>query len=275
MHAVFSKLCRIVRNTLLILSATLWSLLVEAGAPLKSMDAIIASGELKVGVSIFHPWVMRSKSGDFIGSEIDMANRLAKDMGLSAKFTAYDWQDMISALEKGEVDIIVSGMAIKPDRALRVNFSRPYADAGIGMAANTALTEKFASLSELKEAGINLGVVSKTVSAEVAKRLFPKTVIRSYTTEQQAEMALVKGDLHALIVANPLPKFLAIKYPGQVDEPLARPLISFKEGLVIRKGDADFLAFLNAWVVSRTADEWIPSMRRYWHESLAWQSQVQ
>lgn len=275
MQAVFSTLRNTLRNTLLMLSITFCSLFVEADAPLNTIPSIIASGELKVGVSIFHPWVMQAKSGDFIGSEIDMANRLAKDMGLSAKFTVYDWKDLVTALEKGEIDIIVSGMAIKPDRALRVNFSRPYADAGIGLAANTALTEKFASLSELKQAGVKLGVISETVSAEVAKRLFPKTTIKPFTTAEQAQLALVKGELHALVVANPLPKFLTIKYPGQVDEPLARPLISFKEGLAIRKGDADFLAFLDAWVVSRTADEWIPSMRRYWHESLEWQQQVQ
>lgn len=288
MHVVFSTLRTVLysmlpeflRNTVLILSIMFCSLFATAGepatvsTPASTLQNIITSGELNVGVSVFPPWVMRAKSGDLIGSEIDMANRLGKDMNLAVRFSAYDWKDLIAALEKGEIDIIVSGMAIKPDRALRVNFSRPYADAGIGLAANTALTKKFASLSELKEEGVKLGVISETVSAEVAKRLFPKTTIQSFVTEQQAEQALVKGELHALIVANPLPKFLTLKYPGKIDEPLVRPLISFKEGLVIRKGDADFLAFLDAWVVARTADQWIPSMRRYWHESLEWQQQT-
>jgi polar amino acid transport system substrate-binding protein len=77
-----------------------------------------------------------------------------------------------------------------------------------------------------------------------------------------------------MIAANPLPKFLSLKYPQKVDLPLVKSLLSFKEGLAINKGDADFINFLDAWVVARTADAWIPGVRRYWLETLDWQEQV-
>ena len=258
-------------------SLLILSLTASAGEKpsIRAFQAIVDSGQLRVGVAIFPPWVIRAKDGQLIGSEIDMAGRLAADMGLSPDIGLYEWKQLIPALERGDIDIIVSGMAINPERALRVNFSRPYGDAGVGMAANTQLTSGFKSLDEMKLPGVNIGVVSDTVSASVAKRMFSKTTIKAFVSESEAQQALLKGDLHAVIAANPLPKFWSLKHSEKIDVPLAKPLLSFKEGLAINKGDADFLNFLDAWVVARTADAWIPSTRHYWLETLQWQEQVE
>jgi polar amino acid transport system substrate-binding protein len=259
---------------LVILSLSLSLRATAEGKQQRDFQAIIDSGQLRVGVSIFAPWVMRAKDGQLVGSEIDMARRLAADMGLSPEIGLYEWSKLISALEKGEIDIIVSGMAIKPERALRVNFSQPYGDAGIGMAANTRLTADINSMDDMKQPSVNIGVMSETVSAGVAKRLFSKTTIKSFATEKELEQALLKGEVHAVIAANPMPRFLSLKHPEKIDEPLSTPLISFKEGLAINKGDADFLNFINSWVVARTADTWIPNTRHYWLQTLEWQGQV-
>ena len=260
----------------LLVSLVLLSLTASAADKARrDFQAILDSGELRVGVAIFPPWVMRAKDGQLIGSEIDMARRLAADMKVSPQFGLYEWEKLIAALEQGEIDIIVSGMGIKPDRALRVNFSRPYGDAGIGLAANTKLTADFDSLQQMKQPGVKIAVIADTVSADVAKRLFSRTTIRQLASEEAVQKALLNGDVHAVIAANPLPKFWSLQHPGKVDVPLAKPLLSFKEGMAIDKGDADFLNFLDAWVVARTADAWIPSTRQYWLETLDWQDQVQ
>ncbi len=241
----------------------------------RSFQQILDSGSLRVGVSIFPPWVMRAKDGDLVGSEIDMARRLAADMGVTPELGLYEWQQLIPALNAGDIDIIISGMGIKPNRALKVNFSRPYGDAGIGMAANTKLTNSFDSLDDMKKPATVIGVLAGTVSESVANRMFDRSTIKKFSTEDKLEQALLDGKVHAVIAANPLPKFLSLKYPDKVDEPLAKPLLSFKEGLAINKGDADFLNFLDAWVVARIADAWIPSTRQYWLETLKWRDQVQ
>ena len=43
-------------------------------------------GTLKVGMSTFVPWAMRDKKGDLIGFEIDVASKLAADMGVEVEF---------------------------------------------------------------------------------------------------------------------------------------------------------------------------------------------
>ena len=46
------------------------------------IEDIQKRGSLKVGMSTFVPWAMRDKQGDLIGFEIDVATKLAKDMGV-------------------------------------------------------------------------------------------------------------------------------------------------------------------------------------------------
>jgi polar amino acid transport system substrate-binding protein len=266
----------IVIKAMIVIAAALLSLqAIALEKHQRDFKRIVSSGELRVGVSLFPPWVMRAKDGQLIGSEIDMANRLASDMGVKPVIALYDWEQLIAALEKGEIDVIVSGMAIKPRRALRVNFSRPYGDAGIGLVTNSKLTASFKSVDDLKKPSVTIGTLAETVSADVAKRLFSAATIKYYPSQQEAEQALLKGELHAMIAANPMPKFLALRHPDKVDVPVNQPLMSFKEGMAINKGDVDFLNFLDSWVVAHTADAWLASTRRYWLETLDWQEQVQ
>jgi polar amino acid transport system substrate-binding protein len=257
--------------SVLVLSLTSWADDIDH----REFNDIIKSGELRVGVAIFTPWVMRAKDGQLVGSEIDMARRLAADMGVKPVIGLYEFEQLIPTLNKGDIDIIVSGMGIKPSRALKVNFSRPYGDAGIGLATNTQMTADFTSVEDLKRPSVKIGVIGDTMSADVAKRLFSKSTIKAYMNQDDMEKALLEGKVHGIIAAQPVPNFLSLQHPQKVDVPLARPLLSFKEGMAINKGDADFLNFLDSWVIARTADAWISSTRHYWLETLKWKEQVQ
>ena len=79
-----------------------------------ALDAILERGTLRVGVAEFVPWTMKKGNGELVGFEIDMANKIASDMGVEADFRVYDWPDIIPALQKGEIDLIAGGMAITP-----------------------------------------------------------------------------------------------------------------------------------------------------------------
>jgi polar amino acid transport system substrate-binding protein len=55
-------------------------------------------GVLKVGFSTFVPWAMKDKQGEFIGFEVDVARRLAADLGLEVQFVPTKWSGIIPAL---------------------------------------------------------------------------------------------------------------------------------------------------------------------------------
>ena len=105
-------------------------------------------GSLKVGMATFVPWAMRDKEGNLIGFEIDVAKKLAKDMGVEVEFVPTAWSGIIPALIAKKFDVIIGGMSITAQRNLTVNFTQPYAHSGQQMASNIELTGSFSSMDE-------------------------------------------------------------------------------------------------------------------------------
>ena len=102
------------------------------------LETIQQRGKLMVGMSTFVPWAMRDKEGNLIGFEIDVATKLAEDMGVEIEFVPTAWSGIIPALLAEKFDVIIGGMSITPQRNLTVNFTAPYANSGQMMATRLA-----------------------------------------------------------------------------------------------------------------------------------------
>ena len=246
----------------------------SVGVHADTLDDIIESGTLRIGVSLFVPWTMEDESGQLSGYEIDVSEKLAQDMSVKPKFVVYKWEDIIPALRKDEIDIIAGGMAITPARALKINFSIPYADSGISLATNTKMTRDIKSLEELNQKNIIISGVSESVSYELANRLFDKANVKAFKTAEEATKAVMEGEAHAYVATSPQPEFLALKYPQKIDMPMTKPLVSYKAGFGVNKGEQEWLNFLNAWVTAREADKWLSATHKHWFGSLGWRKEA-
>ena len=231
-------------------------------------------GSIRFGVAVFVPWTMKSESGELIGFEVDVAKKIAKDMGLEAQIKLYPWDEVISALQDGDIDILAGGMSITPARALQVNFSRPTAESGGTLATNIALTKDIGRLEELNSPDITITVVKGTLSHSVTQKFFDKAEIKVFTSGAQAGEAVVNGEAHAYLASLTQAKFLALNHPDKIDLPISEPLLASREALAVKKGEQELLNFLNAWVTSRQADRWIGTTRDYWFETLEWAEDV-
>ena len=238
------------------------------------LDDILERGTIRFGVAEFVPWTMKSESGELIGFEIDVANKIAKDMGVKPEFKLYPWDEVIPALRSGKIDILTGGMSITPARALQVNFSRPLAESGVGLATNISMTKEIKRLEELNRAEITIAVVDSTLAHSVTQTLFDQAKIKVFANAVQAGEAVVDGEAHAYLASLTQAKFLAMNNSDKVDLPIAEPLLASKEALAIRKGEQELLNFLNAWVTARQADRWIATTRDYWFETLEWAEDV-
>lgn len=243
---------------------------VAPGARADVLEDILERGTIRVGVAEFVPWTIRTRSGELVGFEIDVAEKIAADMGVTPEFKVYEWDRMIAALEKGEIDVIAGGMAITPERALRVNFSRPLAVSGVGIATNVEKTRHITSLDELDDERIVISVVADTLAQSVAESFFGSATITVRPAKDEAEADVLEGRAHAYLASVPVANYLALTHPDRIDVPLAEPLMASSEGLAIRKGEQEFLNFLDAWVTARQTDKWLETARAYWFETMDW-----
>ena len=77
-----------------------------------TIETIKKRGVLKVGMDIFQPWAMKDKNGKLIGFEIDVATRLAEDIGVKVEFLPTAWSGIIPALLTGKFDVINNNVSL-------------------------------------------------------------------------------------------------------------------------------------------------------------------
>ena len=249
------------------------SLLVLVFPPLAQadvLDDILYNRTIRVGVAEFVPWTMKTKSGKLIGFEIEVARKIASDMGVKPEFTVYEFEKLIPALQQGKIDVIAGGMAITPRRALQVNFSQPLARSGISIATNKDKTKNVRSLKDLNDERFVITVVTDTLAHSVARTFFERATLKVYPTNQLAEKEILEDRAHAYVAGEPEINFLALMNARKVDVPLSEPIMASSEGLAVKKGEQQLLNFLNAWVVARQTDKWLGTTHDYWFETIDW-----
>jgi len=240
-----------------------------------SMEQILSKNRLRVGFSTFVPWAMKNKKGEYIGFEIEVAERLAEDMGVQIDFVPTKWSGIIPALLTGKFDIIIGGMGITPERNLKVNFSDPYEFSGMSLVASNKLAGK-SDLTDFDRPEVTIVARIGTTAAEAAKKYFQNADIRLFDDEGQALQEVLNGRAMAMVSSQPFPEFQSLKYPDRLYLPLAGETFTQEPiGFAIGKGDIDFLNFLNNWIRVREADGWLQERYEYWFTTQDWQEQIQ
>jgi polar amino acid transport system substrate-binding protein len=240
-----------------------------------TIETVKKRGVLKVGMDIFQPWAMKDKNGKLIGFEIDVATRLAKDMGVKVEFLPTAWSGIIPALLTGKFDVIIGGMGITPQRALQVNFTQPYDYSGMAIVAHKKLAAGFDSLEDFNKPEVQIAVKLGTTAAAAAKKFLPQAKLRMFDTEPQAYQELRNGNVHAVIGNAPRPAYEAVDYSDTLFLPVQGTFTKEPIGFAMRKGDPDTLAFFNSWITVATLEGWLKERHSYWFDSKDWQSQVE
>ncbi|HAS90315.1 MAG TPA: amino acid ABC transporter substrate-binding protein [Desulfovibrio sp.] len=257
----------------------------------RTLEKILKRKTLKVGFSIFEPWVMKDQDGQYVGFEIDVAKRLASDMGVQVEFVPTEWDAIISALVSHKFDIIISGMNMTPERILRVNFSDPYEFNSMSIVANKNMeTGKMSradynnarvggpahlfALEDFNSPKIRIGVRLGTTAENAVKNYTPEAEAVVFKNEQESIDALLNGDISCLMLSQPLPRMLAQKYPKKLYLPMKSGFAREPSGFAVRKGDYDFLTYLNNWIRICNSNGWFRARYHHWFKANLMKAQV-
>jgi len=239
------------------------------------LEQALKRGVLRVGFSTFVPWAMNDKQGNFIGFEIDVAKRLAQDMGVKVEFIPTKWSGIVPALLTGKFDILIGGMGIRPDRNLKVNFSNPYYYSGISIVANKDLAKDFKTLADFNKPEVKIASRTGTTAAAAAKKYLPQAQLLLFDDEAQGLQELLNGKAYAYLGDEPMPAFQAIKHSDKLFLPLPDSFDKSPIGMAVRKGDVDTLNYINNWILLAQSDGWLAERKHYWFETRDWEKQIE
>ncbi|MFH2037800.1 MAG: transporter substrate-binding domain-containing protein [Chloroflexota bacterium] len=139
-------------------------------SPLSSLAQIQARGVLIVGTAITEPFVFHDPAtDDLTGFDIDLAGEIAESLGVTLGLVEMPFANLIPALQDHKVDMTIAAMYITDDRKKMVDFSQPYLDSGLVMAALPGQQVRIETVQDLE--GLRVGVKIGATGAKKAQEL--------------------------------------------------------------------------------------------------------
>lgn len=242
-----------------------------------TLEAVLQKGALHVGFnSGYMPFEMTNQKGRYVGFDIDIAKEMAKAMGVEFVPINTAWDDIIPSLTTGKFDIIISGMTVTQERNLKISFADPYIIVGQTVLINKKHEGKIKSYGDLNNPTYIVTSQSGTTGEQAIKSLIPRCTYKSFKTEKEAVREVISGNADAFVYDLP---FCAVVMAMEgknrlffIDKPFTYEPLAW----AIRKGDPDFLNWLNNFLrqikndgrfdriynkwIKRT--EWIQNVRR-------------
>lgn len=134
------------------------------------MDKIKEKGTLTVGTSAdYAPYEFHANidgKDEIVGLDIDIAQKIADDMGVELKVDEYGFDALIGALKTGKIDMIISGMSPTPERLKEVSFSDPYMKAKQQVVIRKADQDKYKGIDSLQNEKV--GAQKQSLQEELA-----------------------------------------------------------------------------------------------------------
>jgi polar amino acid transport system substrate-binding protein len=227
-----------------------------------TLATIRQRGTIRIGVVPDAPMVMVNAKGELSGYSIDLARRLANDLGVDVEFVQTSWPQVVPDLLGRQFDVIISGLWVTMPRALVVNFTQPTVVEGVHLVASQKLAPNARYLADFNKPDLRIAVDANTVQAQLAKRLFPKATL---VTDLADPLEAVRtGKAHATLLPTIAPALVEEKGAGQLRLPLDKPVATTQAAMAIRKGDADFLNLLNTWLSLQRDDGWLDERASHW-----------
>ncbi|MBL1191643.1 transporter substrate-binding domain-containing protein [Streptococcus suis] len=136
------------------------------------VQAIIDRGVLRVGVKQDVPnfGYKNPDTGEFEGMEIDIARKIADELGVDIEFTPVTAQTRGPLLDNSQVDMVIATFTITEERKLLYNFTTPYYTDAVGFLVNKDSGIKTFTDLDGKTIGVAQGSITRTLISELADK---------------------------------------------------------------------------------------------------------
>ncbi|MCD8338876.1 MAG: basic amino acid ABC transporter substrate-binding protein [Burkholderiales bacterium] len=193
----------------------------------------------------YRPFEYETPQKELVGFDVDLMKAIAKAAGFEVKFINTPWEGIFATVDKGDRDIIMSGITITDKRKETVDFSKPYF-----LAHQLILTQegtKIDKLSDLKKG--NVAVVNGSAGDVAASTEFGKgsTRIRRFDNTPLALEELNQGGVVAAIGDVGVLAFYVRNNPDKHFNMTRDP--NFVEqyfGIAVKKGNTALIDKINA-----------------------------
>ena len=232
---------------------------------------ITERGELRVGLSGNQPPLnMRDRSGEIIGLEVDLVSELAKSMGVEAKLVPMPFAELLPALERGEIDLVVSGMTITPERNARVAFAGPYVISGKSLLTKSDEISSVADPAELNLAGRRYAALAGSTSEVFVKASLSESTLVATADYDAGVKMVIDDEVDALVADFPICAISVLRHPDENLSMLYSPFTVEPLGIALPAGDALFVNLVQNYLTTLEQTGFLIQLKAKWFNDGDW-----
>lgn len=245
---------------------TLLALLISASMPLtqvfaqSTLESIQEKGQLVVGTSADYPpfeWIsIENGEEKIIGSDIDLAQKIADELGVELVIENMGFDGLIPSLKTNRVDILIAGMGYTPERGEQFDFSNPYYDSTDYFVVRAEDADSFTELDSFTDK--RLAAQKGSIQEGIVQKEYPDSDYTALAKNNDLIQSLLTNRLDAVM----LDEIAAAQFIKQNEGKLvlieAFPFVdessSTGQSVLVNKNNEDLLE-----VINKVVDEMVES----------------
>lgn len=217
------------------------------------LDTVLKRDKLIVATySTAPPLCFKDEKGDLVGFEIDLVRIIAAGLLGDPKkvdFLIVQSEGRFPAVLSGKADFGIAATTIYPERAVRVAFTVPYMDSGVGLIARKDLQAN--TMDEINKEQFTMGGKNNPQNAERAKRFVPKMKTKWFDTDNALFLGVKSGILTVAQTDIPIAKWFAANNPDIKVLPFTFGSMA-NNAIFMKPGDFKWWLFLNTMIQEMT-----------------------
>ena len=235
-----------------------------------ALSDLQAKGKIRVGANIAFPpyefYYLNPETGEeeICGFDMKLAYGVGEELGLEVEIVDQAFSGLITALNVGDVDMLISGLAVKPERLEVVDFSIPYFAGEQIMLMTKENAEQLKTVEDMK--GKRIGAQMGSLQAQILEEQFPDSEGYLIDNPNVLALDLVQGNIDGWLITDLVAKQYMSVYADQVELVICDVPVVYDNSagiaIAVQKGDnATLLDALNAYITrikeDGTFDSWV------------------
>ena len=179
-------------------------------------DTVAASNVLRVGMECNYApfnWTTTTQTDMTVqisgvdyadGYDVQIARKLADDLGMELQIVKLDWDSLILSLQKDQIDAVIAGMTVTDERKKNVDFTESYAKAvQVVIVKEDSDIKSIDDISSKNKIGVQQGTTGDIYASDTVENGgYGEDAVTKYNSGPDAVQALLSDKVDCVIIDN-------------------------------------------------------------------------
>ena len=234
------------------------------------MSDIIDSGILKVAMSGEQPpYNVKDRNKNLMGFDVDLARALANEMKVELEIVEVPFGKLLTTLNSGKADMIISGMAITALRSQQATFIGPYNISGKSMLSTREVMDRVAK-EGFNNPSTRIIALEGSTSQMFVKEKIPKSSLTAISNYEAGVKLLLAGEADVLVADMAICKLSVLRNPGTGLVTSSKPLSIEPLGIAIALNNPKLENLVRNYLNTYEKMGMIDALQKKWFENSNW-----